>query len=348
MRPEPIEQQRRRLPTSDERVPALKVVAIGWRSRLITWLMRHLLRPWLAWAVHGSSQRIARVQLLMASRVCRHTFGLPLDYCVVGRVPGHVVGKLTDTAKTAILYIHGGAFILPAVPEVHVTMVAHLCRDLDAVGFVVDYRLAPFNKFPAALDDCERAYRALLELGFSAQRIAIAGESAGGALLLGLLQRIRKAGLPMPACAVPISPVTEMGRLHAPPSRALKRRSDPLLPIVALQKVDEMYAGDWDASDPELSPLYADLTGFPPLYLLASDSEVLLDDTVLLARRAREAGVPTKLEVWPILPHAFPLFERFMPEVRAAREDIVAFMREHLGNVLALPARGERPARSAG
>jgi len=330
MRPEPIEQQRRRLPTSDEAIPALKAVAIGWRSRLIIWLMRHVLRPWMGWAVHGSFQRIARVQLFLASRVCRHSFGLPLDYCVVGRVPGHVVGKLTDTGKAAILYIHGGAFLLPAVPEVHVTLVARMCRDLDAVGFVVDYRLAPFNKFPAALDDCERAYRALLDLGFAASRIVVAGESAGGALTLGLLQRIRKANLPMPACAVPISPVTEMGRLHAPPSRAIKRHSDPILPIAALQRVDDLYAGGWDASDPELSPLYADLAGFPPLYLLASDSEVLLDDTVLLARRAREAGVPARLDVWPILPHAFPLFERYLPEVRQAREDITAFMREHL------------------
>jgi epsilon-lactone hydrolase len=330
MRPEPIERQRRALPTSDEAIPALKPVRLGWRSRLVVWLMRRLLRPLLGWAVNGSKERIAWVQLQMAARVCRHTFGLPLDYCVVGKVPGHAVGKLTDTGKPALLYIHGGAFLLPAVPEVHVTMVAHLCRDLDAVGFVVDYRLAPFNKFPAALDDCENAYRALLDLGFRADRIVVAGESAGGALTLGLLQRIRKAGLPMPACAVPISPVTEMGRIHAPPSRALKMRTDPLLPIAALQRVDDMYAGDWDASDPELSPLYADLTGFPPLYLLASDSEVLLDDTVLLARRAREAGVPAKLEVWPIVPHAFPLFERFLPEVRQARLDITAFLREHL------------------
>jgi len=77
-----------------------------------------------------------------------------------------------------------------------VWVMARMCRDLDAVGFMVDYRLAPFNKFPAALDDCERAYRALLELGFKPERIAIAGESAGGNLTLGVLQRIRKAGLP--------------------------------------------------------------------------------------------------------------------------------------------------------
>jgi epsilon-lactone hydrolase len=146
-----------------------------------------------------------------------------------------------------------------------------------------------------------------------------------------VLQRIRKAGLPMPACAIPISPVTEMGRLHAPPSRAFRRHSDPLLPIAALQRVDEMYAGDWDASDPELSPLYADLTGFPPLFLLASDGEVLRDDTVLFAQRAREAGLSVKLDIWPILPHAFPLFVRWMPEARIALDDMVGYIREHCG-----------------
>lgn len=325
----PIEQQRQALPTTEEGSVRLKQVDISFRSRVIVWLMRRFLRPMLSWTINGSYQRIARVQLFLAARACKQTYGLPLDYCVIGRVPGHVVGKLTDTDKTALLYIHGGAFVIPAVPETHVTMMARICKSLDAVGFMVDYRLAPFNKFPAALDDCERAYRALLDLGFKPERIAIAGESAGGALVLGVLQRIRKAGLPMPACAVPISPVTEMGRIHAPPSRALKIHSDPLLPIAALQRVDDMYAGDWDASDPELSPLYADVTGFPPMYLLASDSEVLLDDTVLLARRMREAKIETKLEVWPILPHAFPLFERVFPEVRQAREDIVAFIKNH-------------------
>jgi epsilon-lactone hydrolase len=328
--PARVERQRRALPTSDERVPALKAVKISWRSRFLTWLLRHTLRPLLRWVVHGSHDRIARVQLFMARQTCRQTYGLALDYCVVGKVPGHVVGALTDTAKGALLYVHGGAFLIPAVPDTHVRMLARICRDLDAVGFMVDYRLAPFNPFPAALDDCENAYRALLDLGFAPSRIALAGESAGGALVLGLLQRIRKHGLPMPACAVPISPVTEMGRIHAPPSRAMKMHSDPLLPIAALQRVDKMYAAGWDASDPELSPLYADLTGFPPLYLLASDSEVLLDDTVLLARRAREAGIEARLDVWPVLPHAFPLLERIFPEVRLAREDIVEFIKGKL------------------
>jgi len=318
------------LPVAAAPAFVLKPVRISWRSRFIVWLMRMFLKPLLGWVANGSFERIARVQLWLAARGAPHSYGLPLEYRVVGRVPGHVVGSLADTHKTAILYLHGGAFIIPAMPETHALMLARLCRDLDAVGFLPDYRLAPFNKFPAALDDCERAYRALLERGFKPERIALAGESAGGALVLGVLQRIRKAGLPMPACAVPISPVTEMGRLHAPPSRALRRKSDPLLPIAALQRVDEMYAGNWDASDPELSPLYADLTGFPPLFLLASDNEVLRDDTILFAHRAREAGIATKLEVWPVLPHAFPLFARFMPEARGALDDIVAFIRSQL------------------
>lgn len=330
MKPEAVEKQKRALPTTYSRSVPLKPVSISLRSRIIVWLMRCFLKPIMGWAVNGSFGRIAKVQLLLATRVARNTGGLPLDYVVLGRVPGHFVGSVTDKHKTAILYLHGGGFVIPAVPETHVWLMARLCRDLDAVGFMADYRLAPFNKFPAALDDCERAYRALLDAGFAPERIALAGESAGGNLVLGTLQRIRKAGLPMPACAIPISPVTEMGRLHAPPSRALKMRSDPLLPIAALQRVDEWYAGDWDASDPELSPLYADCKGFPPLYLLASDNEVLLDDTVLLARRAREAGVEVKLDVWPVLPHAFPLFERLFPEAKQARTDMVEYIRAHI------------------
>jgi monoterpene epsilon-lactone hydrolase len=341
MRPETIEHQRRALPTSDERVPALKPVTISRRSRIITWILRHTLKRLMGWVVRGSHERIARVQLILASQLCRQTYGQALDYCVVGKVPGHVIGKLTDTHKCALLYIHGGGFVIPAVPDTHVRMVARWCRDLDAIGFVVDYRLAPFNQFPAPLDDCENAYRALLDLGFPPERIAVAGESAGGALLLGLLQRIRKAGLPMPSCAVPVSPVTEMGRIHAPPSRAIKRHSDPMLPIAALQRIDAMYCAGWDASDPELSPLYADLHGFPPMYFLASDSEVLLDDTVLLVRRAREAGIEARLDVWPVLPHAFPLLELIYPEVKQARQDIVGFIKSHLQVLAPIPSHKE-------
>jgi len=318
------------LATAEEAEIRLKPVRISGRSRFIVWLMRRFLRPMLRRMIGGSVERMARTQLFLAARVCRDSSGLPVDYRVIGRVPGHFIGGVHNPQGRVVLWLHGGAFILPAVPDVHVRTVARMCRALDAVGFLPDYRLAPFNKFPAALDDCERAYRGLLDLGYAPERIALGGESAGGNLLLGLLQRIRKAGLPMPCCGVPVSPGTEMGRVHGPPSRTTRMRGDALLPMDALAHVAELYAGGMDTSDPELSPLYADCTGFPPLYLLVSDAEVLLDDTVLFARSAKQYGVDVSFEVWPVLPHAFPLFENWFPEVAQARKDIVAFMGKHL------------------
>jgi acetyl esterase/lipase len=317
------------LPATETAEIQLKPVRIGARSRFIVWLLRVFLRPMLVRMMRASPEKMAGTQLFLSGRLCRNSYGLPVDYRVLGRVPGHFVGKLNPSGRI-LLYLHGGAFILPAVPDVHVRMVARMCSQLDAAGFVADYRLAPFNKFPAALDDCERAYRALLDLGYAPERIAIAGESAGGNLLLGVLQRIRKAGLPMPSCAVPISPGTEMGRIHGPPSRPLRMRRDPILPAAALSRVAELYAGGMDTSDPELSPLYADCRGFPPMFLLASDNEVLLDDTVLFARNVKQCGVDVSLEVWPVLPHAFPLFAAWFPEVKQAQDDIIAFMRKHL------------------
>ena len=318
------------LPAAEEGLVVFKSVRISRRSRFLTSLLKVLLRPWLARVIRSSDEKIALIQLRMTRMRCPNTHGLKLEYTVVGRVPGHVFGDLRDTRRPVLLWLHGGAFILPASPPAHLELVAGLASSLGGHGFLPDYRLAPRNRFPAALDDCEYAYRALLDLGFPPQRIAIGGDSAGGNLAIGLLQRIRKRGWPMPACVLPVSPATELGRVHAPPSRPWRMQRDPLLPIAALQRVDEMYAGDWDASDPELSPLYADCRGFPPMYFLASDNEVLLDDTVLLARRAKAAGVDVRCEIWPLLPHAFPLFGALYPEVRESRSDMLAFMQTHL------------------
>ncbi|HKY93319.1 MAG TPA: alpha/beta hydrolase [Nevskiaceae bacterium] len=308
----------------------LRDIPISFRTRVIVWLMKLVMRPMLSRMINANYHKIAKIQLRVASMRCPDTAGLKLDYRILGKVPGHTLGTLDDPRKPVVLWLHGGAFILPAAPGAHLVMIARLSRDLGADAFVPDYRLAPFNRFPAALDDCENAYRVLLDRGFSPSRIVLGGDSAGGNLALGVLQRIRKAGLPMPACALPVSPVTEMGRVHGPPSRFRKAKGDPILPIAALQRVDELYAGDWDAADPELSPLYADCTGFPPMYFLASDNEVLMDDTVLLAHRAREAGVQVRCDVWPLLPHAFPLFEMLFPEVAAARKDMAEFARRYL------------------
>src|SRR5699024_5883076 len=139
-----------------------------------------------------------------------------------------------------------------------------------------------------------------------------------------------KAELPRPACAVLHSPVTEMGRVHAPPSRSRNSRRDAIIPIGSLHRLDALFAGDRDTSDPELSPLYADYRGFPPLLFLVGENEALLDDSVLAAHQARRAGVSTDLQVWPVLPHGFLLFERLLPEAAGARENLESFFRDRL------------------
>jgi acetyl esterase/lipase len=274
----------------------------------------------------ASARRLVAMQVRAAGRLPAECCGLPVRHDTVNGVPGSSVGKLDDRRKLAILYLHGGAFLFPAAPDLQLALLGRLCRDLDAVGFLPDYRLAPLHTAPAALDDCERAYRGLLEMGFAPEGIAIVGESAGGNLVLGLLQRIRKARLPMPACAVPISPVTELSRSPALPSRGFNAGRDALLPSSFLQRALRLYVGDNDASDPEISPLYADYAGFPPLHFLAGEREILLDDSVLAAERARDAGVDTQLDVWPVLPHAFLLWESSFAEAPQARRDIVAFI----------------------
>jgi monoterpene epsilon-lactone hydrolase len=318
------------LPAPAESCVVFRPVPISRRSRLIVWLMKRVLRPWLGRMIRGSDEKIARIQLRITHMRCPNNHGLPLEYTIVGQVPGHVFGDLADVRRPVLLWLHGGAFILPASPMAHLEMAAWFASRLGGSSFLPDYRLAPRNHFPAAQDDCERAYKALLDLGHPASQIVLGGDSAGGHLTLGLLQRIRRNGWPMPACAVPVSPATELGRIHSPPSRTWKRHSDPILPIAALQRVDAMWAGDWDASDPELSPLYADCTDFPPMLFLATDNEVLTDDTVLMARRAKAAGVDVKCEIWPVLPHAFPLFSLFA-EVRLVRQEMLAYMKERLG-----------------
>lgn len=303
---------------------------ISRRTRIILCLMRLLAKPLLAMMGKSGADRIAKLQRRTTAMPCRNSAGLEIRYDIIGTQPGHVIGSLDDDSRPIVLWLHGGAFSLPAAPDMHLSMVAYLCRQLGADGFVPDYRLAPANPFPAGLNDCEQAYRDLLALGYAAHNIVVGGDSAGATMLLGLLQRIRKAGLSMPACATPVSPVTELGRTHNPPSRYQLQKSDPLLPVSALQRLLLEYVGDHDSADPEVSPLYMDCEGLPPLFFVASANEILLDDTRLLAQRLQRAGADCRCHIWPMLPHAFPLFANFLPEARASRDDIVAFMRQHL------------------
>lgn len=212
------------------------------------------------------------------------------------------------SARRVILYLHGGAFV------------ARLARAAQAAALMPHYRLAPENPFPASPDDAMAAYRWLLASGYAGREIVVAGDSAGGNLALGLLQRIVHEGLPVPSCAVALSPLTD-----ATFSGESVRRNDGLDPMFTARGFETLsrFVAPDDAirTWPLASPLFGDMAGLPPLLLQVGSSELLLDDSVRFAQRHPGA----KLQVWHDMPHVFPLFD-FLPESKAALGQIVQFI----------------------
>ena len=246
----------------------------------------------------------------------------------VGGVPAEWVSAPESRSERVILYLHGGSFAF-RFPNAHASLAARLCRRLRARALIPDYRLAPEHPFPAAPDDCHAAYRGLLAQGVEPANIVLAGDSAGGNLALVTLHRARAAGEPLPACAVLLSPAVDctMGS----PSMATYDGRDPLIRLASLLVLRRLYVpSPHQYLDPEVSPLFADFDGFPPLFFQVGSTELLRDEATRAADKAYEAGVDVELELWPGAAHVFQLAE-FLPESALAIDHIVRFVRMRAG-----------------
>jgi acetyl esterase/lipase len=195
---------------------------------------------------------------------------------------------------------------------------------------VLDYRLAPEHPFPAAMEDATAAYHWLIREGWSERRIAIGGDSAGGGLTLQTLLSLREAGGPLPAVAFLLSPITDWIRLEGE-SYGTRARVDPLITRQMCQFTAGLYVGNHDPEDPLLSPTLMDLSGLPPMCIHVGDCEVMLSDSLRLARRARDCGVILEMERWPGMWHVFQSAARFVPEGRESLRRIGEFVSKHLG-----------------
>jgi acetyl esterase/lipase len=240
----------------------------------------------------------------------------------VGGVSGEWVEGTGSAAKSILLYFHGGGYFGCSAASHRPISVGFALQGFRV--FSADYRLAPENPFPAAVDDAVAAYRGLLAEGNAAQSIAVVGDSAGGGLAIALLLALREARIPLPAGAAVFSPWTDLAATGESIRTNAARCAMFHGPDIGLSA--RYYLGDADPRNPLASPLYADFTGLPPLLVHVGADEVLRDDSTRLAERARAAGVRVELKVWPVVPHAWQLAPQKIPEARQSLRESAAFL----------------------
>ena len=246
----------------------------------------------------------------------------------VGGVPGEWIIAPETRSERVILYLHGGSFAF-RFPNAHASLAARLCRRLRARALIPDYRLAPEYPFPAAPDDCHAVYRGLLEDGVDPRNIVIAGDSAGGNLALVTLCRSRAAGEPLPACGVFLSPALDC-TMESVSINSFDGH-DPMIRRASLLVLRRHYVPSTSLfTDPDVSPLFAEFSGLPPLFFQVGSTELLRDEATRAASKAFESGVDVELELWPGATHVFQLAE-FLPEARLAVDHIVRFVRMRVG-----------------
>lgn len=211
-----------------------------------------------------------------------------------------------------IFYIHGGGYFFGS-PQTHRPMTTRLAKLSKSRLFALQYRLAPENKFPAPIEDSVGVYCELLGRGYDPKKIVVAGDSAGGGLTLATLVALKEQGIPMPAGAVCFSPWTDLAVTGE--SVAKNARICAMFREEGLVRAAEQYLADVDPRHPLASPLYADLSGLPPLLIHASDTELLMADSQRIAEKARAAGVLVELELFRDQPHVWQIFS-LLPEAK--------------------------------
>jgi monoterpene epsilon-lactone hydrolase len=250
-------------------------------------------------------------------------------------------GRRQDTERT-IFYMHGGSFSLGSV-GCYTALVSRLARACEARALVPEYRLAPEHPFPAAIEDARAAYRWLLESGTDPGQVVIMGDSAGANLALAATLALRDSReVELPAAVACLSPLTDLEMTGE--TIETNASLDPVISRATLEQIVPMYLGEADPKDPLASPLHADFKGFPPLLIQVGAPEVLLDDAVRVANRAKQAGVEVVLDVADDMPHIWHLFADFLPEAQDAILRLAEFVKGHTAMTDATSREASRTA----
>jgi acetyl esterase/lipase len=243
-----------------------------------------------------------------------------------GGIPGEWITSPEATSKT-LLYLHGGAYALGSV-NTHRALVARIAVAAKCSALAIDYRLAPENPFPAALEDSLAAYNWLIAEGLDPSHIILAGDSAGGGLAIATLLKLRDAGEPLPAGAFCFSPWLDLTLSSATLER--NEKLDPMLKRSILEVYAKYYIGIDEDNNPYISPLQADLRGLPSIHLQTGSNEVLLDDSIRFYNKAQQAGVDISMRTWDDMFHVFQLIP-FLPQAAEALQQVAEFMNRITG-----------------
>lgn len=292
---------------------------VGPYLKLVRWVVRLLTRNRLTEGLAVEKQRKVMEQAAMLSFIPRSV--VHQQSSMANIVVDWLRPKTADDGKV-ILFLHGGGYVLGSL-KTHGELAGKLAAAANINLAMPDYRLAPEHPFPAALDDALACFQALLASGLSADKILVAGDSAGGGLSLALLLKIKELGLEQPAGAYLISPLTDL--TTSSESHTTRAEADPLLSHHWLSYGAEVYAGNEDLKHPMLSPLFAELSGLPPIMIQVGNDEILLDDSLQFAEKAHSQGVEINATVWPDMWHDFQAGGFGLPQQAEAISEFAAF-----------------------
>ncbi|HKI73628.1 MAG TPA: alpha/beta hydrolase [Pseudomonadales bacterium] len=270
-----------------------------------------------------------RSRSLDSSRLIEKLFAsVKVEPTTVNDVPCEWITPADCDDDRVLVHLHGGGYVFMGL-DTHRETCCRLAEAARMRVLNVDYRLAPENPFPAALDDATSCYRWLIDEGYDPAKIAVGGDSAGGGLSLALLMNARNLGLPLPACCVMISPWTDLSL--SGDSMRRNAAADPMLSREALERWAGFYLGKRDRRAPLASPLFGDLSGLPPIMIQVGSAEVLLSDAERVADKIRETGGQVSLEVWPGMFHVFHLMAARVPEGKQVIARIGEFLLNKTG-----------------
>jgi acetyl esterase/lipase len=310
---------------------------VSWQSRFIDKALRALInkRPAPGDSVEKMRAQYARV----AKWLSRLDIEVEIKPVKAGRTRAEWIIPEEVQDHRVILYLHGGGYVAGS-PETHRNIVARLCEASAARGLLVDYRLAPEHKFPAAVEDALDAYQWLLGQGIDPKGIAIAGDASGGGLAIATCMALRDAQAPMPSAVVAMSPWSDLAMTSW--SALTHRNQDAAQSMTLLALQARHYLQAKNPTEPLASPLYGDFRGLPPLLVHVGANEILRDDATRLSQKADEGGAEMSVEVWAGMPHAFQFYS-MLPEAAGSLARLGSFIKTR---TVATPATRRAAPRS--